>query len=136
MAKEARKSPSKLRRKFTTKFAKNFANFTLVIAGAYNCQRSRCLTTLPGLLLCSPAPSEVGPAHTRIPCRWQSLPEVLLGILYFSHPYFFTELILETSSQTDPLVCPARRAKPEDYGKITNSSRGPSCNKISHFFRS
>ena len=34
-AKEARESPSKLRRKFTTNFAKNFANFTLEIAGAY-----------------------------------------------------------------------------------------------------
>ena len=36
-SKEARKSPSKLRRKFTTKFAENFANFTLEIAGAYAC---------------------------------------------------------------------------------------------------
>ena len=35
-AKEARKSPSKLRRKFATNFAENFANFTLEIAGAYN----------------------------------------------------------------------------------------------------
>ena len=34
-AKEARKSPSKLRRKFATNFAENFANFTLEIAGAY-----------------------------------------------------------------------------------------------------
>ena len=33
--KEARKSPSKLRRKFATNFAENFANFTLEIAGAY-----------------------------------------------------------------------------------------------------
>ena len=33
--KKARKSPSKLRRKFATNFAKNFANFTLEIAGAY-----------------------------------------------------------------------------------------------------
>ena len=33
-AKEARKSPSKLRRKFATNFAENFANFTLEIAGA------------------------------------------------------------------------------------------------------
>ena len=32
--KEARKSPSKLRRKFATKFGENFANFTLEIAGA------------------------------------------------------------------------------------------------------
>ena len=35
-AKEARKSPSKLRRKFATNFAENFANFTLEIAGPYN----------------------------------------------------------------------------------------------------
>ena len=35
-AKEARKSPSKLRRKFATNFAENFANFTLEIAGAYD----------------------------------------------------------------------------------------------------
>ena len=34
-AKEARKSPPKLRRKFATNFAENFANFTLEIAGAY-----------------------------------------------------------------------------------------------------
>ena len=34
-AKEARKPPSKLHRKFATNFAKNFANFTLEIAGAY-----------------------------------------------------------------------------------------------------
>ena len=34
-AKEARKSPSKLRRKFATNFAENFANFTLEVAGAY-----------------------------------------------------------------------------------------------------
>ena len=34
-AKEARKCPSKLRRKFATNFAENFANFTLEIAGAY-----------------------------------------------------------------------------------------------------
>ena len=34
-AKQARKSPSKLRRKFATNFAENFANFTLEIAGAY-----------------------------------------------------------------------------------------------------
>ena len=34
-AKEARKSPSKLRRKFAANFAENFANFTLEIAGAY-----------------------------------------------------------------------------------------------------
>ena len=33
-AKEARKSPSKLRRKFATNFAENFANFILEIAGA------------------------------------------------------------------------------------------------------
>ena len=33
-AKEARKSPSKLRRKFATNFAENFANFTLEIASA------------------------------------------------------------------------------------------------------
>ena len=33
-AKEARKSPSKLRRKFATNFVENFANFTLEIAGA------------------------------------------------------------------------------------------------------
>ena len=33
-AKEARKSPSKLRRKFATNFAENFANFTLEITGA------------------------------------------------------------------------------------------------------
>ena len=34
-AKEARNSPAKLRRKFATNFAeKNFANFTLEIAGA------------------------------------------------------------------------------------------------------
>ena len=33
-AKEARKSPSKLRRKLATNFAENFANFTLEIAGA------------------------------------------------------------------------------------------------------
>ena len=32
--KEARKSASKLRRKFATSFAENFANFTLEIAGA------------------------------------------------------------------------------------------------------
>ena len=36
-AKEARKSPAKLRRKFATNFAENFANFTLEIAGAYLC---------------------------------------------------------------------------------------------------
>ena len=36
-AKEARKSPSKLRRKFATNFAENCANFTLEIAGAYIC---------------------------------------------------------------------------------------------------
>ena len=44
-AKEARKSPSKLRRKFATNFAENFANFTLGIAGAYlfapTCSRGR-----------------------------------------------------------------------------------------------
>ena len=34
-AKEARKSPSKLRRKFATNFAENFANLTLEIAGTY-----------------------------------------------------------------------------------------------------
>ena len=34
-ANEAQKSPSKLRRKFATNFAGNFANFTLEIAGAY-----------------------------------------------------------------------------------------------------
>ena len=34
-AKEAQKSSSKLRRKFATNFAENFANFTLEIAGAY-----------------------------------------------------------------------------------------------------
>ena len=34
-AKEAWKSPSKLRRKFAPNFAENFANFTLGIAGAY-----------------------------------------------------------------------------------------------------
>ena len=34
-AKEARKSPAKLRRKFATNFAENVANFTLEIAGAY-----------------------------------------------------------------------------------------------------
>ena len=34
-AKEARKSPSKLRRKLATIFAENFANFTLEIASAY-----------------------------------------------------------------------------------------------------
>ena len=34
-AKEARKSPAKLRRKFATNFAENFINFTLEIAGAY-----------------------------------------------------------------------------------------------------
>ena len=34
-AKEARKSPFKLRQKFATNFAENFANFTLEIAGAY-----------------------------------------------------------------------------------------------------
>ena len=33
-AKEVRKSPSKLRQKFSTNFAENFANFTLEIAGA------------------------------------------------------------------------------------------------------
>ena len=33
-AEEARKSPSKLRRKFATDFAENFANFALEIAGA------------------------------------------------------------------------------------------------------
>ena len=37
-AKEARKSLSKLRRKFATNFAEKFANFTLEIAGAYTCQ--------------------------------------------------------------------------------------------------
>ena len=35
-AKEARKSSSKLRRKFATSFAETFANFTLEVAGAYN----------------------------------------------------------------------------------------------------
>ena len=35
-AKEVRKSPSKLRRKFATNFAEIFDNFTLEIAGAYN----------------------------------------------------------------------------------------------------
>ena len=35
-AKAARKSPSKLRQKFATNFAENFANFTLEIAGAYH----------------------------------------------------------------------------------------------------
>ena len=39
-AKEARKSPSKLRRKFATNFAENFANFTLEIAGAYRSDTS------------------------------------------------------------------------------------------------
>ena len=39
-AKEARKSPSKLRRKFATNFAENFANFTLEIAGAYKSRKS------------------------------------------------------------------------------------------------
>ena len=34
LAKEARKYSSKLRRKFATNFAENFANFTLEIAGA------------------------------------------------------------------------------------------------------
>ena len=34
-AKEARKSPSELRRKFATNFAENFINFTLEITGAY-----------------------------------------------------------------------------------------------------
>ena len=34
-AKEARKSSSKLRRKFAANFAANFANFTLQVAGAY-----------------------------------------------------------------------------------------------------
>ena len=34
-ANEARKSPSKLHRKFATNFAENFANLTLEIAGAY-----------------------------------------------------------------------------------------------------
>ena len=34
-ANEARKSPSKLRRKFATNLAENFANFTLEIAGAW-----------------------------------------------------------------------------------------------------
>ena len=34
-AKEAQKSPSKLRRKFATNFAEIFANFALEIAGAY-----------------------------------------------------------------------------------------------------
>ena len=38
-AKEARKSPAKLRRKFATNFAENFADFTLEIAGAYNLHR-------------------------------------------------------------------------------------------------
>ena len=38
-AKEARKSPAKLRRKFATNFTENFANFTLEIAGAYKSQR-------------------------------------------------------------------------------------------------
>ena len=33
-AKEARKSLAKLRRKFATNFAENFADFTLEIAGA------------------------------------------------------------------------------------------------------
>ena len=33
-AKEARKSPAKLRRKFATNFAENFADFTLEITGA------------------------------------------------------------------------------------------------------
>ena len=33
-AKEARKSPAKLHRKFATNFTENFANFTLEIAGA------------------------------------------------------------------------------------------------------
>ena len=37
-AKEVRKSPSKLRRKFATNFAENFANFTLEITGAYKCE--------------------------------------------------------------------------------------------------
>ena len=41
-AKEARKSPSKLRRKFATNFAENFANFTLEIAGAYRKRAEYC----------------------------------------------------------------------------------------------
>ena len=43
-AKEARKSPSKLRRKFATNFAENLANFTLEIAGAYSCVGSFLVT--------------------------------------------------------------------------------------------
>ena len=41
-AKEARKSPSELRRKFATTFAENFANFTLEIAGAYSLEGWIC----------------------------------------------------------------------------------------------
>ena len=51
---EARKSPSKLRSKFATNFTKNFANFTLEIAGAYVCRlemsrlsRGRSVQSLP-----------------------------------------------------------------------------------------
>ena len=42
-AKETRKSPSKLRRKFATNFAENFANFTLEIAGAKKNQNAKRL---------------------------------------------------------------------------------------------
>ena len=50
-AKEARKSPSKLHRKFATNFTENFANFTLEIAGAYRCASPRFVS------FASPAPT-------------------------------------------------------------------------------
>ena len=39
------KSPSKLRRKFATNFAENFANFTLEIAGACRNSFEKCACT-------------------------------------------------------------------------------------------
>ena len=50
-AKEARRSPAKLRRKFATNFAENFANFTLEIAGSYHfpcfpCGHTKCLRAI------------------------------------------------------------------------------------------
>ena len=47
-AKGARKSPAKLRRKFATNFAENFANFTLEIAGAYKIDPNRLKLTNSG----------------------------------------------------------------------------------------
>ena len=44
-ANEARKSPSKLRRKFATNFAENFANFTLEIADPYVLTASKSLAS-------------------------------------------------------------------------------------------